>query len=251
MSGGQAEKLSIVIPVYNEERTLEALLKRVAEAPLAIDREIIAVNDGSGDGSGAILENWRKKHGGEAFRVLHRPNGGKGAAVRDGIAVSTGSIVIIQDADLEYDPADYGKCVAPILSGECAVVYGSRERKKHNRSSYWRFYLGGLAVTWWMNLLFRGGLTDEPTCYKTFRGDLIRLLPFENDDFGWEPEVTAKLLRLGWEIREVPISYCPRHLEEGKKIRCKDGLKAFRIALEWRFRSLKSLRALRRVQTKA
>jgi len=243
-------KVSVVIPVYNEERTLEFLLDKVMRAPLPAEREIIIVDDGSTDGSGAVAERWAARQRTENVRLLRRKNGGKGAAVRDGIAVSTGDAVIIQDADLEYDPVDIARCIAPILEGRCGVVYGSREREHHNRCSSWRFYLGGLAVTWWIDLWYLAYLTDEPTCYKTFRGDLIRALDFENDDFGWEPEVTCKLLRLGWSIREVPIGYRPRHLAEGKKIRSRDGFRAFKIALEWRFRSMKKWRNLKYRQTK-
>ncbi|MPM62029.1 Undecaprenyl-phosphate mannosyltransferase [bioreactor metagenome] len=243
-------KLSIVIPVYNEERTLELLLEKVHAVPLPVRREIIIVDDGSTDDSGTIAERWAARHRDDDIRLLRRSNGGKGAAVRDGIAVSTGDVVIIQDADLEYDPGDIAGCIAPILEGRCAVVYGSRERERHNMCSSWRFYAGGLAVTWWIDCLYWVYLTDEPTCYKTFRGDLIRALDFENDDFGWEPEVTCKLLRLGWKILEVPISYRPRHVAEGKKIRCRDGLRALQIALEWRFRSIKKWRKLKFRQTK-
>lgn len=241
-----AEKLSIVIPVYNEERTLALLLEKVAGAALPISREIVIVDDGSRDSSGEIVQKFMAMHHDFEVKYLKRTNGGKGAAVRDGIAASTGSIVIIQDGDLEYEPNDYVRCIKPILDGKCDVVYGSRERKKGNGYSNLRFYIGGLAVTWFIDILFFASLTDEPTCYKTFRGDLIRALEFENNDFGWEPEVTCKLLRLGYKIAEVGISYTPRHIAEGKKIRWHDGLKAFLITLKWRFKSLKKFRQLRK-----
>ena len=235
----KTEKLSIVIPVYNEERTLALLLQKVAAAPLSIAREIIIVNDGSHDHSEDIIHDFIKQDHAFEVKYLKRGNGGKGAAVRDGIAASSGSVVIIQDGDLEYEPCEYERCIAPIVTGEYQVVYGSRERKKHNGYSNLRFYLGGLAVTYFIDLLFGCTLTDEPTCYKTFHGNLIRALAYENDDFGWEPEVTCKLLRLGYSIKEVGISYTPRHIAEGKKIRWQDGAKAFKIILQWRFRSMK------------
>ncbi len=239
-------KLSIIIPVYNEERTLALLLQKVAAAPLPIDREVIIVNDGSCDHSEEIINDFMHHQHDFEVKYIHRSNGGKGAAVRDGIAASSGSIIIIQDGDLEYEPNDYQNCIEPIISGKSFVVYGSRERKKHNGYSNLRFYLGGLAVTWFTNLLFAAHLTDEPTCYKTFAGDLIRKLEFENNSFGWEPEITCKLLRLGYRIDETAVSYTPRHIAEGKKIRWKDGLQAFKIILEWRFRSMKKFRNLRK-----
>ena len=242
----QTEKLSIVIPVYNEERTLGLLLEKVAAAPLSIAREIVIVNDGSRDSSHAIINKFMAQNHDFTVQYLQRTNGGKGAAVRDGIAAATGSIIIIQDGDLEYEPNDFQRCIAPILSGKTDVVYGSRERRKGNGYSQLRFYLGGLAVTWFINLLYGSLLTDEPTCYKTFRSRVIKPLEFENDDFGWEPEVTCKLLRLGYRIAEVPIAYTPRHIAEGKKIRWHDGLKAFAITLKWRFKSLKKFKHLRK-----
>ena len=242
-----AEKLSIVIPVYNEERTLALLLEKVAAAALPIAREIVIVDDGSCDRSEEIAQKFMAQKYDFEVKYLKRSNGGKGAAVRDGIAASTGSIVIIQDGDLEYEPNDFARCIEPILAGKYDVIYGSRERKKGNGYSNLRFYIGGLAVTWFIDILFFARLTDEPTCYKTFRGDLIRALEFEYNDFGWEPEVTCKLLRLGYKIGEVGISYTPRHIAEGKKIRWHDGVKAFMITLKWRFKSMKKFKALRKI----
>lgn len=236
-----AEKLSIIIPVYNESATLEALLKQVISAPLPIEKELIIVDDGSLDASSDIARKFIEQHPECSIKLLCRSNGGKGAAVRDGFAASSGSIVIIQDADLEYDPNEYGRCIEPILKKQVQVVYGSRERKKENGCSDWRFYLGGLLVTWFINILFNARLTDEPTCYKTFRGDLIRALEFESNDFGWEPEITCKLLRLGYNIAECAISYHPRSFDKGKKIRARDGIKALLIALKWRFAGIKKI----------
>ncbi len=234
--------LSIIIPVYNESDTLTDLLDRVLHVALPVKREIIVVNDGSTDDSRQLAEDWfaalNVEQQADVF-LLDKANGGKGSAVRAGIEQSNGDVVIIQDADLEYDPNDYEACIAPILNGEELVVYGSRERFARNRlHSSFAFYAGGLAVTYWMNLLYGSSMTDEPTCYKTFSGRLIRALLFRGDKFEWEPEVTAKLLRLGVHIHEVPISYAPRKVDEGKKINWKDGVQALAVALYWRFMPL-------------
>lgn len=238
------QRLTIVIPVYNEEGLVGRLLDRVLEAPLSVPKEIIVVDDGSTDGSLLEVTRWREEHPGAFLQLVHKPNGGKGSAVRAGVLRSTGDVVIIQDADLEYDPNDYQACIDPILNGEAPVVYGSRELGGRNtRCSHPCFYLGGLLVTAVTNLLFRARLTDEPTCYKTFRGTLIRALPFEGDGFDWEPEITAKLLRLGFRIHEVPIRYTPRSLAEGKKIAWRDGLKALAVLLKFRLLPLGALKA--------
>ena len=238
--------LSVIIPCYNEERTIATLLENVLAAPLAIDRELVIVNDGSTDTSDKIIRQFMQNHPAVPIKYIEQANSGKGAAVRTGIKASCGDCLIIQDADLEYDPKDHQRCIEPILQGRAQVVYGSRVRQKGNRCSALRFYLGGLAVTWFTDLMFAARLTDEPTCYKTFDGDLIRALEFENNDFGWEPEVTCKLLRLGYKIVEVPVSYIPRHIAEGKKIRWQDGAKAFRIIWQWLFRSMKKYVHLRK-----
>jgi glycosyltransferase involved in cell wall biosynthesis len=240
------KKLSIVIPVYNEEATLRELLDTVAETVLPVDREILIVNDGSVDCSLEIAEAWRDARANEALEVtlISQENRGKGSAVRAGIKASTGDVVIIQDADLEYDPNDYVACIEPILAGEVEVVYGSRERFAANHMhSSWAFYLGGMLVSSWFSLLYLTRLTDEPTCYKTFDGELIRTLLFEGDGFEWEPGITAKLLRLGFRIHEVPISYRPRNADEGKKIRASDGFRALWEALRWRVKSIDGERA--------
>ncbi len=233
------KKLSIIIPVYDEEQTLAELLDLVRDVVLPCERELIIVNDGSTDRSRAIIEDWLEENGPIDAQLLNQENGGKGAAVRTGIEASTGDVVIIQDADLEYDPNDYRICIQPILDHKECVVYGSRERFQENHGhSSWLFYLGGMAVSLWFSILYLTRLTDEPTCYKTFSGDLIRALLFEGNGFEWEPEITAKLLRLGYHIREVPIKYRPRKADEGKKIKASDGFRALSEALRWRFVSL-------------
>lgn len=235
--------LSVVIPMYNEQATICQLLDRVATASIVgVSKEILIVNDGSRDDSRLLVQQWietRKLHPGDTIRVLDQANAGKGAAVRTGIQASTGDVLIIQDADLEYDPQDYEACIVPILAGRTAVLYGSRELSGRNRRhSGVSFYLGGKLVTAWMNLLFGSRMTDEPTCYKTFSGPLIRALPFSSKGFEWEPEVTAKLLRLGYHIAEVPIQYYPRGIEEGKKIKWRDGWKALYTAWKWRWAAI-------------
>lgn len=246
MMQGRQKTLSVVIPVYNEERTVRTLLDKVAGAAVSVPMEIIIVNDGSTDSTPSLCAEWVKSYGAGPHKtvLLTKSNGGKGSAVREGIRVSTGDVVIIQDADLEYDPNDYEKCIRPILDGECKVVYGSREAENRNRIySAPSFFLGGLLLTYWINLLYNSNLTDEPTCYKTFDGNLIRSIPIEGDKFEWEPEITAKLLRMGFEIREIPISYSPRKITEGKKIKWYDGIQGLWIALYWRFAGLGKIRS--------
>lgn len=232
--------LSVVIPVYNESKTIRQLLDRVNDVDVSVGKQIIIVNDGSTDGSRDVIVRWLAEHSDVDAVLSNQENAGKGAAVRAGIQRSTGDVVIIQDADLEYDPNDYRACVQPILDGQCKVVYGSRELSVENRRySHATFYAGGLLVTNWMNLLYESDLTDEPTCYKTFDGDLIRSISIRGDGFEWEPEVTGKLLRLGYEIREVPIRYSPRKSNEGKKIKWRDGLNALWTVAWWRVASLR------------
>ena len=241
---GKNPVLSVVIPVYNEERTIRALLEKVDAVRIpGHPLEIIVVNDGSTDESPALIHRWaagRDRSSGNTVLLLDKENGGKGSAVRMGIRHSTGGVLIVQDADLEYDPEDYEACAGPIFRGECKVVYGTREDANRNRIySSPGFYLGALSLTFWINLLFNANLTDEATCYKTFDGDLIRSILFEGNHFEWEPELTAKILRLGYEIRETPIRYYPRKTSEGKKIRFRDGIQGFAVAFRWRFASIK------------
>lgn len=231
-------KLSIIIPLYNECGCIATLLDQVLQAPLCIEKQIIVVNDGSTDGSEKVVEKWINSHPTIDIQLLNKSNGGKGSAFRMGVEHSTGDIVINQDADLEYDPKDIQACINPILNNECFVVYGSREMGETKAQSNLFFHLGGHAVTCFTNLLYGSALTDEATCYKVYEGNLIRTLLFEGNQFDWEPEITAKLLRLGFEIKEVPVSYSPRPITAGKKIKWKDGLDAFWTLLKFRFSSL-------------
>ncbi len=234
--------LSVIIPAYNEEKTIIELIKKVIDSKTDIYKEIIVVDDGSTDNTKSKVLDFNKNQTANSkytILFLSKENGGKGSAVRFGLKHSTGDVVIIQDADLEYDPNDYEQCVRPIIKGDCKVVYGSRELSNKNRAySYLSFYLGGLTLTYWINLLYGSDLTDEPTCYKTFDGKLIRSLLFKGDKFDWEPEITGKLCRLGYKIKEVPISYTPRNINEGKKINWKDGIVALWVAFLWSIRPI-------------
>ncbi len=225
-------RLSVIIPVYNEAATLAEVLRRVREAGTSdLEVEIIAVDDASTDASSRVLELAAT----EGIKVIrHARNQGKGAAIRTGLAAATGDAVIIQDADLEYDPRDYAAIIAPMRAGRVDVVYGSRILGG-NSYSYRRFYYGGRFLTLLFNLLYGGSLTDLTTCYKAFRRQTIVSLPLKCTRFEFCPEVTARLARRGVLICEVPIRYRPRSLQEGKKIRWHDGLQAIwtLLALRW------------------
>ncbi|MBU2576598.1 MAG: glycosyltransferase family 2 protein [Nanoarchaeota archaeon] len=228
-------KLSVIIPVYNERKTVEKIVSRVKVADIGdVEKEIILVDDFSSDGTREILD---KIKGVEL--LFHEKNQGKGSALKTGIAKSTGDIIIVQDADLEYSPEEYAILIKPIMEKKTKVVYGSRLLKKENHQGKFIFYLGGRTVTFFTNLLYGSKLTDEPTCYKVFHKDLKPiLLGAEGKHFEWEPEVTAKLIRKGHKILEVPISYDARTEAEGKKIGFKDGFQALWVLLKWRFKSL-------------
>ena len=228
-------KLSVLIPVYNEASTLAELIDLVEKAPLTIEKELIIVDDGSTDGSRDILLKKEKEYNNITL-IFHKKNKGKGGAIRTAIKNSTGDILIVQDADLEYNPAEYESLIKPILKGKTKVVYGSRELKKNNKEkSSLAFYLGGRLVTFFTNVLFFSKLTDEPTCYKTFHKDIFKRISFKGNGFEWEPEITAKILKKGWKIQEVPISYYPRKLNQGKKIKARDGIKAILTLIKYRF----------------
>ncbi|MCC6575457.1 MAG: glycosyltransferase family 2 protein [Planctomycetes bacterium] len=230
------ETLSVVIPAYNEGRTIHKILDLVAQVKLPMRIELIVVNDGSKDDTSGQVEAWAAANRREdlSVRLIVKPNGGKGSAVRRGIDESTGDYVIIQDADLEYEPNDYPALLVPLLAGDANVVYGSRVHgpDKHGQMM---FYLGGRVVTLATNLLYGAHLSDEATCYKLFRGPLLRSIPLTCTGFEFCPEVTAKVLRRGERIAEVPIRYHPRSVEEGKKIRPWDGVLAIWELLKWRF----------------
>jgi glycosyltransferase involved in cell wall biosynthesis len=227
--------LSIVIPIYNELDTWRELLALVESVEMpAVARQIILVDDGSSDGTGEQLKQFADavaagEGGAEgiAYKVIFQdPNQGKGAALRTGFDAADGEIVIIQDADMEYDPHDHIPLIQPILDGEADVVYGSRYREKQNRKGYLKNYLANRFLTGLSNLTTGLKLTDMETCYKVFRTSVLRQIDLEQDRFGFEPEITAKIAKQGYDIRELPISYDPRTHEAGKKIGWRDGLKA-------------------------
>ena len=223
-------KLSVLVPAYNEGRTIARMLKTVYERNPGRDLEVIIVDDGSSDDTYEAAKAAARPND----KILkHDKNKGKGAAVRTALAAATGEYVIIQDADLEYDPADYGLLLEPILAKKAEVVYGSRFLKSSPRS-YHRYYWGGRLVSLWTNILFGSHLTDEPTCYKLFKTDFLRSLELTCTGFEFCPEATAKTLKRGIEILEVPISYHPRSMEEGKKIRWTDGAIALWTLLKLR-----------------
>ncbi len=229
MSSGE-KVLSIVIPCYNEENNILALVNKVLESPIK-NKEIIVVDDCSKDGTRKVLEEQVRPL---VSRIIyHEVNGGKGAALRTGFQAATGDVVIIQDADLEYDPMEYPQVVNPIFEGRAEVVYGSRFLNQ-KRKGYLANRLANWALTTFSNLFTHQKLTDMETCYKAFRREVIQSVNIEENRFGFEPEITAKLSKMKIKIQEVPISYYPRTNEEGKKIGFKDGVRA--IYVIWRYR---------------
>jgi dolichol-phosphate mannosyltransferase len=222
-------KLSVIIPCFNEAQHIVPVLDAVRRVD--IEKEIIVVDDGSTDGTRDLLEAQARRH---ALVVRHQPvNRGKGAAIRAGLALATGEVVVIQDADLEYDPAEIPALIAPILRGEADVVYGSRFRGSiagmHPANR-----IANHLLTWLANVLYGAGITDEATCYKAFRGDLVRGLPLRCRRFEFCPEVTARVRRRGVRIHEVPIRYVGRTSAQGKKLRWTDGLEAVWTLVRYR-----------------
>ncbi|OGC93454.1 MAG: glycosyl transferase [candidate division Zixibacteria bacterium RBG_16_53_22] len=219
-------KLSVIIPVYNEESTIAEIVSRVKAVP--IEKEIIVVDDGSTDTTSKILD------GIDGLVVIHKENGGKGSAIREGLKVATGLVTVIQDADLEYDPNDFVTMLAVMENEGVDVVYGSRILHKDYKISYRRYFWGGKLVTVVANMLFGISITDEPTCYKMIKTALLRSLNLTCTRFEFCPEVTAKIARRKIKIMEVPISYFPRTMAEGKKINAWDGLEAVWTLIKYR-----------------
>jgi glycosyltransferase involved in cell wall biosynthesis len=228
-------KLSIVVPVYNEEKTIGKMLKKIYDVDFGkIKLEVIVVNDGSKDGSLDALKQLKKKY--SIILVSYKNNKGKSSALRVGFKKVTGDVVTIQDGDLEYDPKDFLKMLKKMSKSGVKVVYGSRRLNKENvQYSGLSFYAGGLLLTYMANILYGGHITDEPTCYKMFEGKLLKSIKLESKRFEFCPEVTAKILRQGIEIFEVPIYYHPRNVSQGKKIKFKDFLDAVWTLIKYRF----------------
>ena len=222
--------LSVIVPVYNERTTLIEIVRRMRAVDLPMDREIVVVDDGSNDGTDKVLSAIEDS----TVRVLRHPgNQGKGAAIRSGLAVVRGDLVLIQDADLEYDPEDWPKLLNPVLRGRAKVVYGSRFTGERKNMLFWH-WVGNRFLSLVTNVLYTTTLSDMETGYKLFDRSVIDGITIDSDSFDFEPEITAKVLRRGQRIYEVPISYNGREVDEGKKITWKDGFGALKTLLKYR-----------------
>ncbi|MBM3674068.1 MAG: glycosyltransferase family 2 protein [Actinobacteria bacterium] len=224
-------KLSVIVPVFNERNTVVEIVRRMRAVELPLDRELVMVDDGSSDGTRAVLAQL----GDSTVKVvLHPRNRGKGAAIRTGLSHVTGDLILIQDADLEYDPDDWPSLIAPVLRGKAQVVYGSRFTGER-RNMLYTHWVGNRMLSLATNLLYNTTLSDMETCYKLFDRSVLEGITIESDRFEFEPEITAKLLRRGVRIYEVPISYAGREVHEGKKITWRDGFAALFVLLKYRF----------------
>ena len=223
--------LSVIVPVYNERVTVAEVIRRIRAVDLSLDVEVIVVDDGSSDGTDKVLSALSDS----TVRVVTHPvNQGKGAAVRTGMAIARGDLLLIQDADLEYDPADWPLLLDPVLRGKARVVYGSRftGQRKNMLPLHW---IGNRFLSLVTNLLYSSTMSDMETCYKLFDRQVLEGITIESDRFDFEPEITAKVLRRGFRIYEVPISYAGREMDEGKKITWRDGFSALRALVKYRF----------------
>ena len=243
MDGGQAEgaatgpvyaTLSVIVPVYNERNTVAEVIRRIRAVDIPLTVDVIVVNDGSSDGTDKVLAAIEDS---TVKVVNHLVNQGKGAAIRTGLAEVRGDLVLIQDADLEYDPDDWPKLLEPILKGKARVVYGSRftGERMNMLPSHW---IGNRVLSLVTNVLYSSTLSDMETCYKLFDRKVISGITIKSDRFDFEPEITAKVLRKGHRIYEVPISYAGREIAEGKKITWRDGIGALKALIKFRFTRL-------------
>jgi len=223
--------LSVIVPVYNERVTVAEVIRRIRAVDVPVEVEVIVVDDGSSDGTDKVLTALSDS----TVRILtHSVNQGKGAAIRTGMANARGDLLLIQDADLEYDPADWPRLLEPILRGKARVVYGSRftGERMNMLPMHW---IGNRFLSLVTNLLYSSTMSDMETCYKLFDRQVLEGITIESDKFDFEPEITAKVLRRGFRIYEVPISYAGRELSEGKKITWRDGIGALRALIKYRF----------------
>ncbi|MER3452504.1 MAG: glycosyl transferase [Acidimicrobiia bacterium] len=229
-SGGH-RLLSVIVPVFNERNTVAEIIRRMRRVELPVDREIIVVDDGSTDGTEKVLDAIEDS----TVRVVRHPgNRGKGAAIRTGLQYARGDLVLVQDADLEYDPEDWPRLLAPVLKGKARVVYGSRFTGERKNMLFWH-WVGNRFLSFVTNVLYNTTISDMETCYKLFDRRVLDGIRIEAERFEFEPEITAKILRRGHRIYEVPISYAGREFHEGKKITWRDGVSALWTLVRYRF----------------
>jgi glycosyltransferase involved in cell wall biosynthesis len=231
-------KLSIIMPVFNEIATIAEIIRRVQESSIDVSKELILVDDCSTDGTREYLQNLVSREGlegGQMKVIFHERNLGKGSAIRTAIPHVTGTIVLIQDADLEYNPQDYGALLKPILDGQADVVFGNRFHGGSHRVLYFWHSVGNRFLTTLCNLVTNLNLTDMEVGYKAFRAEILKMIPLRSSRFGFEPEITVKVAKLGCRIYEVPITYYGRTYVEGKKISWRDGVAALFHILRYRF----------------
>ncbi len=228
------KKLSIIVPVYNEEKTLRQIINKLLELKLkAFSKEIIIIDDSSKDKSLSIIKDLARKNKNIRY-FAHPKNMGKGAALRTGFQNSTGDLITIQDGDLEYDPKDFLRMIDFMDKNKLDVIYGSRFLNKH-KPRYKIYYLGNKFLSFLTKVIYGVKITDMETCYKMFKAEVIKSIPLKSNRFDIEPEITSKVIKRKFKFAEIPISYSPRTIEEGKKIGFKDGLKAIYVLLYWRF----------------
>ncbi len=232
-------KLSFLIPVYNEEKTILLVLDRIKKVQLGVQKEAVIVNDGSKDQSKEVIEAYLKKNKskkGMHWKFYSKENGGKGSALRLALGHATGDSVIIQDADLEYQPEEIANLIKELQKGEADVIYGSRILKRENKTAYLTYYLGNRFLSIVTSILYGTAITDMETCYKLIPHKIFKELRISRNKFDIEPEITAKILRKGYTIKEIPITYQPRSREEGKKIGWRDGLTALWVLFSLRMK---------------
>ncbi|MBS1612723.1 MAG: glycosyltransferase family 2 protein [Bacteroidetes bacterium] len=224
-------KLSVIMPVFNEKKTIREIIAKVMAVPIPI--ELVIVDDASTDGTRDILKEYEGKPNIQVY--YHEKNKGKAGAIKTGIPHTTGDIISIQDGDLETNPNDFVHLTEPIKKGDAQVVYGSRYYGGDEKSLYSAYKFGARFLSVVVNVLYNQNITDEATCYKVFRADILKQIPLTYDRFEFCPEVTAKVSKMGYKIKELPMNYYPRSFEEGKKMNWRDGVKALWVLVKYRF----------------